>query len=927
MLTWRFLALVAVEVAAISDAPYGLLVDLKPPPHLGVDRPRPRISWIVPHLSDCNATSGQYQSRYQVQLSNSTEFGEDLLELGHISSQDSLSVLWPGPELKPARTYWWRVRTWTSEGCQSGWSEPAKIVTGNFGRKFEAAKPVWLDGANFAFFRKDIELVPDRQVVSAYAYAVAVPVGYNMEKFLGAYRLYVDGIVVGTGPGRGSHSYSQPGEPDYDTLDVTHVLCGKRQVTLALQGFSDKNDMSAKVLLEVHIQYDDGSEQVSGTDSTWFAFNANALFGGIAPHISPSVQGPPENIDARLSPSGNNCMTCWRLSDFKPCSPAWSAASERAYFPSNLSTKITQPISVRTGVKPARVVEVGHAHWLFDFGTEIMAGVELQWYGGEAVLELIAGEELTSNSSVLFPMRTGNRYQMNWTAGPGNSSFEQHEYWEFRYGELKVVSPNSFEHKGGRLPFNLTAWVVRYPWSDSDSSFNSSDTMLNDVWELCRNTLKVTSLDTTTDSNTRERLPYEADGYITGASRYVLQREFAWQRHSTQHNLLNPTWPTEWRQTIPLLIHADYMTTGDAALANAYWDLISTSSLVTSSSSSHHGCIDVESGLLDFCRCSRHRPEGVRDIVDWPQVYRDGYRMTDVNTVINSYAFGGLQALAKLANATGRPTEAANFQKLATTLGKAMANNLFNASTGLFVDGLGGDASTHSAWHAQVFPLFFGAVGAERSASMMAFLKSRRMVGSVYAAFAFLLGLYRFDDDHGAFALEMMTTCDENSWCNMLRQGATAVMEAWTRQGKPNLSWSHPWASAPVTAIAQGLMGIKALAPGHKQFEVRPKPGKLHWAEIRLPTHAGFIYVRIEQNIAEFRVSIVVPGNTNARVCLPRRDEVTSSIIVDGESTMGYLSGDFVCINGVGSGEHELIRKANVRMSKPSSFPQFSLYV
>ena len=37
--------------------------------------------------------------------------------------------------------------------------------------------------------------------------------------------------------------------------------------------------------------------------------------------------------------------------------------------------------------------------------------------------------------------------------------------------------------------------------------------LVNRVWWLCSNTLKVTSLDTTTDSNTRERLPYEADGY------------------------------------------------------------------------------------------------------------------------------------------------------------------------------------------------------------------------------------------------------------------------------------------------------------------------------------------------------------------------------------------------------------------------------
>ena len=61
------------------------------------------------------------------------------------------------------------------------------------------------------------------------------------------------------------------------------------------------------------------------------------------------------------------------------------------------------------------------------------------------------------------------------------------------------------------LKLDLSAWVVRYPWSEVDGEegmFNSSNPMLNAVWELCKTTVKVTSLDTTTDSNTRERLPY-----------------------------------------------------------------------------------------------------------------------------------------------------------------------------------------------------------------------------------------------------------------------------------------------------------------------------------------------------------------------------------------------------------------------------------
>lgn len=57
------------------------------------------------------------------------------------------------------------------------------------------------------------------------------------------------------------------------------------------------------------------------------------------------------------------------------------------------------------------------------------------------------------------------------------------------------------------LAVAIEGWQVHYPFVDSDSAFTSSNPMLNKVWDLCKNTLKVTSLDTFTDSNTRERLP------------------------------------------------------------------------------------------------------------------------------------------------------------------------------------------------------------------------------------------------------------------------------------------------------------------------------------------------------------------------------------------------------------------------------------
>jgi hypothetical protein len=106
-----------------------------------------------------------------------------------------------------------------------------------------------------------------------------------------------------------------------------------------------------------------------------------------------------------------------------------------------------------------------------------------------------------------------------------DSIFEHHEYpglW--RYAEIKLglfpdsplsstnASTTTTElgyHSGtggdavvqktvaiDALPFNFSRWVVKYPFNVSESSFVSSSPMLDNVWKLCRDTIRHTSLDT-----------------------------------------------------------------------------------------------------------------------------------------------------------------------------------------------------------------------------------------------------------------------------------------------------------------------------------------------------------------------------------------------------------------------------------------------
>ena len=55
---------------------------------------------------------------------------------------------------------------------------------------------------------------------------------------------------------------------------------------------------------------------------------------------------------------------------------------------------------------------------------------------------------------------------------------------------------------------------------------------------------------------------------------------------------------------------------------------------------------------------------------------------------------------------------------------------------------------------------------------------------------------------------KLITSQDENSWYNMVREGGTTCFEAWGKDKKWNTSLCHPWASAPVSVLFEDILGL-----------------------------------------------------------------------------------------------------------------------
>jgi len=192
-------------------------------------------------------------------------------------------------------------------------------------------------------------------------------------------------------------------------------------------------------------------------------------------------------------------------------------------------------------------------------------------------------------------------------------------------------------------------------------------------------------------------------------------------------------------------------------------------------------------------------------------------------------------------------------------------------------------------------------VDPEHFESVANFIASRGMVGSVYLAQFLLDGLYL--SHRAGAALEILTSNGLRSWGNMINKlGATLTGEAWDPSIKINMSFSHPWATAPANVIPRGMFGIIPLEPGFARFQIKPQPASLQWATLNTPSIKRPIRVAFKQTGRLFEMTASIPVNTTARILLPMKEGAVATM--NGHPVDGRIENGFLVIDTVGSGSH-----------------------
>jgi len=522
--------------------------------------------------------------------------------------------------------------------------------------------------------------------------------------------------------------------------------------------------------------------------------------------------------------------------------------------------------------EPEAVRRPAAGSFLADFGKAAFGRLEVIVEAArECTAEAAIGEVLDADGRIA---REPGGYRcfksMEIALKPGVNRFfmaipKHRSPYQATYQRSKVLTP---ENLGGEIaPFRYaelsgdTIVSVRWvrhaafgPFDDRAAEFECSDPALNRVWEFCKYSIKATGAFGIFIDGERERQAFEGDSYINMLGAYCTGGGCEVARRTLEFMIeFYPIPAIEYRLIAPRLVRDYLLYSGDRRSCELWLRSLP-----------ERLCPDYlnREGLLEnpeFIAIDDYRaeipyqyfplfPDPMQLLVDWPPKERDDYDFGPVNFVSNVFYFDALRMLHELAPGDGYGARAGAL--------RAKMLKLFRRADGSYGDHAG---SSHMALHTAVLALALDLAEEGDRKGLADFIVSRGMKCSVYMA-QFLLDAC-FRSGRAQYAIDLMRSEGPRSWLNMLKQGSTISMEAWSNADKPNQDWNHAWGAAPANVIPRRLCGIRPTAPGFTEFVVDPQPGDLAAFHCVQPTPHGAVVLDWDKGT----LRLVVPQGASCR--------------------------------------------------------------
>lgn len=590
------------------------------------------------------------------------------------------------------------------------------------------------------------------------------------------YKVYVNGKLVGMGPAQGYYFNYY-----WNQYNLTPFLKeGKNEITVDVyyHGLISRSYTSGDRRLGLIAEIENDGKIILHTDDKWQCAFSKAYLGKTVLGYNTSFA---ENYDSRQN------ISEWRF--------AVSIAADYSF-----SDQPACPLQFYS-LRPSFIESLPNGALFCDFGTEITAHLKVSAYGraGQKVRIMHAEEtDLSSEYKIRYSMRCKCLCDETWTLADGENTHEQYDYKAFRYVTLHPESGVKIQ--------DISATVRHYPFPDDFCTLETNDKRLYSIWTICKNAVKYGAQEVFVDCSMREKGQYAGDLTVTSSAHVILTGDTSLLKKAIDNQIqssficdgLMAVTPGSHMQEI-----ADYSLQFPLLVLNYYYHTHDSAYL----SESYEYCQRLIRHFQKFARQDGLLAD-VTDkwnLVDWPENMRDNYDFELTNpipsgsgchNVINAFYIGTVMCTEHIAEILGL-----NIESHKDSLIKAFHNAFFREEIGLYADS---EVSGHCSLHSNTIPAFFGFYPPEYKKTIGDFLVKKGMSCGVYMSYFLLKALCRMGRLDDAYRL--IVNEGEHSWCNMLREGATTCFEAWGKEQKANTSLCHPWASAPISVLAEDIL-------------------------------------------------------------------------------------------------------------------------
>lgn len=608
-----------------------------------------------------------------------------------------------------------------------------------------------------------------------------------------------------------------------------------------------------KVMLQMHIIFDDGSTETINTDSSWKAIAGPVIYD------SP-LNG--EIYDARKEKTG------WDRAEYDDS--RWASAEVVAGPKGFLKAQMMPPIKVIQTITPVKVTETKPGVFLFDMGQNFAGWTRIRVSGP-------AGTKLTIRyGEILHPDGTLDRKGIGKYVRSGDFQTDTYilkgegqEIWEprFTYHGFRYAEVTGYPGKPGLD--DVTGRVVSTAFEKA-GSFECSNDLLNKIQQMILWSHRSNFHGYPTDCPQREKNGWVDGHRIAVTSLYNFNSaslyskwldDFKDEQKRTgdlpgiiptsgwgYYYFNGPGWGSGY-VILPWYLH-EY--SGDQLILEKHYDGMKRyTDFLTSKASSDHAV--VYHSLGDWLSTRKDMPHGI---------------------LTNSYYYQDALIISKVAGMLGKTQDAEKYAELATNIRRSY-NKRFYKGQGIYANGSQASLST---------PIYQGLVEQQEKDLVVEKLVERveetdfnYETGTVSTKF-----ILPVLSDNGRIdvAYKIATQTTVGSLGYWATHGGTALWEDWTgEEGSRNHVSAFGYVGEWFYRYLAGI-NVDPEQPAFKHIVISPMPvGDLVWVKAKHESMYGTIQSSWQIKDRTFTLNVTIPVNTTATVYVPAQstDRVTES--------------------------------------------------